>query len=421
MFGKLGRTGRGRSVGAVGLAVTALLLVSTGVRADKPVVRYLNGSDAVASPAALARAKPVSLPQLSVAKMKAAGLINADGTVRQATAPAVRTKRVIKMLNQGNAGGPAMEPFQVMPSAPATTAPAVTLPRDGSSQLAPQVAISSDTLAPMNYGSDAEWPFTTARVENGNKAVNSKTYPYRAVGKLFILLPDGTPYGHCSASLIAKGVIVTAAHCVAVYGQGFMNANFVFYAGFYNGRAVAKSAARAVVVPDTYLNGTDCIGDSPICYNDVALIVLADSRGRYIGSKTGWLGVGYDGTGFNSTGAAQITQLGYPAGIDYGAQMIRNDSLGQIYDSSFANNTIIGSQMTAGSSGGPWVDNFGPVPVLNAAWPGYSPSPNMVLGVTSWGSPSTPLAVMGASPFTSGNIAGMYAAACSYFPLACAP
>ena len=124
MFGKLGRTGRGRKVGAVALAVTALLLASTGVRADKPVVRYLNGSDAVASPAALARAKPVSLPQLSVAKMKAAGLINADGTVRQATVPAARTKRVIKMLNQGNAGGPAMEPFQVIPSAPATTAPA---------------------------------------------------------------------------------------------------------------------------------------------------------------------------------------------------------------------------------------------------------------------------------------------------------
>lgn len=399
----------------VAVAVAALAVSVPIAHAEQVAIKYAYGSFSP-SPAALAAAKPMKQPLLSLKQMKSMGILTADGTLAQPPRASKAKSQIAKMLTAANAGGPALEPFQVIPkmSSPAPSP-------GGSSGLSSQMSGGTDGVAPMNYGSDFEWPFTTMRVELGNKSVNTKAYPYRAVGKLFVFAPDGYPIGHCSASMIAKGVLVTAAHCVADYGIGFMNANWVFYAGFYNGKAVAKASARAVIAPQSYLDGTDCIDSSPVCLNDVALIVLADTRGRYIGTKTGWLSAGYDGFGYNSVGQAQITQLGYPGGIDYGNQMIRNDSLGEIWDASFAYNTLLGSQMNGGSSGGPWVQNFGIPPVTNGVFPGYAPRPNVVVGVTSWGSPSTPLAVMGASPFTSGNILSLYSAACSAFPAACAP
>jgi hypothetical protein len=52
-----------------------------------------------------------------------------------------------------------------------------------------------------------------------------------------------------------------------------------------------------------------------------------------------------------------IAQIGYPACLDNGLLMERDDSQGYV-GSSFSN-TIIGSLTRNGSSGGPWITNFG--------------------------------------------------------------
>lgn len=101
-----------------------------------------------------------------------------------------------------------------------------------------------------------------------------------------------------------------------------------------------------------------CI-DGVVCLNDAASIVLADMRGKFIGSKTGCLGFAVDGYGFSSNLLAQVTQFGYPSGIDYGNWISRSDSPGEVWDDSLAYNTIIGSPLNDGSSGGPWVANLG--------------------------------------------------------------
>lgn len=56
-------------------------------------------------------------------------------------------------------------------------------------------------------------PYTISRV----KAVGDNTYLFRAAGRLFFNIPGESAW--CTAGLIKPAVIVTAAHCVANFGQ----------------------------------------------------------------------------------------------------------------------------------------------------------------------------------------------------------
>ena len=98
--------------------------------------------------------------------------------------------------------------------------------------------------------------------------------------------------------------------------------------------------------------------------------------------------------------------------------MERNDSNG-FQSSSNSNNTIIGSLMCGGSSGGPWLVNLGIRPTLTGTTAGTAPGPGTVVGVTSWGFTSTGPKEQGASPFLSGNIVVLVNAACGAVPGAC--
>jgi hypothetical protein len=62
-------------------------------------------------------------------------------------------------------------------------------------------------------------PYTASEVNAyGDTTVNY--YPFRAAGILYLIEGTGsTINAYCSASLIQTGVLVTAAHCVANYGQ----------------------------------------------------------------------------------------------------------------------------------------------------------------------------------------------------------
>jgi hypothetical protein len=98
--------------------------------------------------------------------------------------------------------------------------------------------------------------------------------------------------------------------------------------------------------------------------------------------------------------------------------MARNDSHG-FRSANNANNTIIGSLMCPGSSGGPWVVNFGLRSTLTGTTAGTAPNPNMVVGVTSWGYISPDPKQQGASPFLSTNIVPLVNGVCSAEPAAC--
>jgi V8-like Glu-specific endopeptidase len=92
-----------------------------------------------------------------------------------------------------------------------------------------------EEVEPSAFGT-FNWPYTHARVANTNLGfvdalakVPVTGYPFRPTGKL--LMTFGTSTFVCSASLIKKGLLVTAAHCVHNYGQG--NPGFATNVRFY--------------------------------------------------------------------------------------------------------------------------------------------------------------------------------------------
>ena len=98
--------------------------------------------------------------------------------------------------------------------------------------------------------------------------------------------------------------------------------------------------------------------------------------------------------------------------------MERTNSYGFV-DGGSSNNTVIGSLQTGGSSGGPWLVNFGVKPVLSGTAVGAEANRNTVVNVTSWGHTSTSIKEQGASAFTSGNIVPLVSSACGGAPSAC--
>jgi hypothetical protein len=271
-------------------------------------------------------------------------------------------------------------------------------------------------IEPDEYGTSAQ-PFTTSQVNaSGDLTVNY--YPYRAAGKLFFKI--GTSSYLCSASLIKPGIVVTAAHCVANYGQSQFYSGWTFVPAYNNGSAPYGTwTAASATVPTKYYNGSDnCAQYGVICPDDVAVITLNPQSGRYAGSYTGWFGYGWNGYGFNASSQALISQLGYPVALDGGLLMGRNDSQGFV-STSLSNNTIIGSLMTGGSSGGPWLVNLGIPPALSGISFGSEAGHNDIVGVTSWGYTDTSIKQQGAAPFTDTNIVPLLNTVCTATPAAC--
>ncbi|PXX21033.1 MULTISPECIES: serine protease [Burkholderia] len=276
--------------------------------------------------------------------------------------------------------------------------------------------LNQSGVEPQEFGTSNQ-PFTTNRV-NAYGDNTQYYYPFCPAGKLFFNIGSATYV--CSASLIKPGVVVTAAHCVANFGQQQFYANWVFVPAYSNGTAPygVWSAASATVMT-SYYNGTDpCAVRGIVCQDDVAVLGLAPQAGSYAGNRSGWYGYGWNGYGFNSSGLALINQLGYPVALDGGGLMQRNDSQGFVASGS-SNNTIIGSLMTGGSSGGPWHVNLGMAPALDGTNFGSASARNTVVGVTSWGYTATSVKQQGASPFSSGNIVSLINAACTRSPAAC--
>jgi len=255
-------------------------------------------------------------------------------------------------------------------------------------------------------------PYTTTRVQEGIRSVESQdtnrlstTYPYRTVGRLTFQI--GADSFHCSASIILSSIMVTAAHCVQDVGSGD-NAftNFEFRPGHYGADdATAAQIAPygawepvAAVVATSWSDGTDP-GCGPTRENDVAVMALAkDANGEFIGNIVGSLGYGWNNfsfvtsalTGDIETGA--VTTLGYPGLMDAGVIMQRVDGPGYPLTADFCDDgsslpqIYQGSNLTGGSSGGPWVANFsGQDAVLSGGAVVGDQASMAVVGVTSWG------------------------------------
>ncbi len=268
-------------------------------------------------------------------------------------------------------------------------------PSNGNSNTNEQLNLPINS--PLSFGT-SKVPYSTSRVLGGttNPAQNNL---YRRAGKLYMAF-GGTTYNTvCSASMIGKSLLITAAHCIHDYGKG--NNGWARKVKFVPAKNSATEPylsfeSTQYMIPSTYFNGTDtCTQTGVVCNNDIALVALNNnSSGQQAGNLTGWFGYAWNGYSYAVPAAAyqgvfgnklfaSITQLGYPGSFDSGLRMQINTAYGAYYATGNLKNTWLGSAMTGGSSGGPWLVNFGE----DASGGNYGSSNlrNLIVGVTSYG------------------------------------
>ncbi len=212
------------------------------------------------------------------------------------------------------------------------------------------------------------------------------TYPYLTVGKLFFTIP-GEGNFICSGSAIKKRVILTAGHCVHSgnnSNSGFYT-NFMFVPAFRNGVAPVGTWDWAyVIVTGTWFSGGATFPNAA----DYAMIEPRDNGASILGNVTGFLG-------FQTLKLRpnHAHLLGYPANHDSGNRMHQVTS--QSLRAASPNAVEYGSDMRGGSSGGPWVQNFGVV--ASGQTGGLNTGSNRVIGITSYGFVSTTPLIQGSS------------------------
>jgi hypothetical protein len=262
-------------------------------------------------------------------------------------------------------------------------------------------------ISPRAFGSFGI-PYTSVRVQDGPAAASalqsnrlSTTYPYRTIGRLEFITPDGNSW--CSASLIMRSVLLTAAHCVADFGSmnGFFS-GWTFRPGFYGPTGASGEQkepfgawnADYLSVPQTWLNGKDS-GIGAARNNDLAVFIVGkNGSNQFIGDQVGWMTYGWNNYSFSrsaktrNTWTAATATLGYPYNMDFGTIMQRADGPTFLTTVGRARQMWQGNNFTGGSSGGPWVANFGysNATLNDGAVPGTASNLNVVVGVTSWGS-----------------------------------
>lgn len=246
--------------------------------------------------------------------------------------------------------------------------------------------------------------FSSSRV---TPASTSNTSPYRKAGKLF--LSDGLYNYVCSASVIRARLVVTAGHCLFNAAKKQWYKNFLFVPAYYNGTAPLKSwtATYWWITPAWRYGG----GGVPNT-GDFGILEMKDQVINNVTTKIGSV-TGYFGYHTGVLYPNHVTMLGYPVSFDSGGWMHRVDS--QSYQPYYSNTVIYGSDMTGGSSGGPWIENFG------QASSGQTMSPNgtnYVVAVTSYGPIDTSLRFAGASmfdsQFTNSSKTGVLDQACAH-------
>lgn len=215
-------------------------------------------------------------------------------------------------------------------------------------------------------------------------------YPYRTVGRLFFVTDTGD--SACSAAVISPRLIITAGHCLHS-GNGDRSgwySDFLFIPALENGNApFAKWNGSHAWVNSKWFSGRGNFSNG----GDIGLLVLQDqtleddNEPTRIGDWTGWLG-----WQINELASNHIHMLGYPSNFDRGLKMH------QVTTQAFRvrKSTVeYGSDMEAGSSGGPWIENVG--------------TDSRVVGVTSYGYDDPGLKLQGSSILNNDFIDGLTA------------
>ncbi|MGI9435201.1 MAG: trypsin-like serine peptidase [Geminicoccaceae bacterium] len=217
-----------------------------------------------------------------------------------------------------------------------------------------------------------------------------RTYPYRAVGKLFFTQP-GQGNFVCSAAVLRPRIILTAGHCVhsGTNGPNGFYRNFQFVPAFHQGRAdFFRWNAVWLVTTGSWASGGGNVPNRA----DFAIIELRDrvfqGAPRRVGAFTGFFGFQT-----NALVPNHAKLLGYPVNFDSGQIMHQVDAGAAA--TAPAETVLYGSDMQGGSSGGPWVENFGQPAAGQTG--GQAFRPNRIVGVTSYAFTDVAVMLQGSS------------------------
>ncbi len=283
--------------------------------------------------------------------------------------------------------------------------------------------------AAVNASATPKFLGGASRLTFDDSRVPGMLTPSNAAGKLFICATaDGTTCTSawvCSAALVGRGLLLTAAHCVWDFGSApaFTKINGAIEVWFYpakNGATDPYGAfrAKAITVPSAYAAGTDtCAAGAAgiVCNNDIALIALEKGGRSTTAPVLAGAAVGsFFGIGVNNYGAAapadagvtpgvlatfgnkvstMVAQLGYPAYIDAGNVMQASFAPAHVWTASGTGTTnakalrqlVKATTMGGGASGGPWVVNLGVSGGRAVYGAAAAAARNIVVGVSSWG------------------------------------
>jgi len=243
------------------------------------------------------------------------------------------------------------------------------------------------------------YPYTETKV-----FPTANAWPYRATGKLYFTVTKSggidTPGNWlCSASVIAKRIVVTAGHCVGsplvgvVGGAGFIYySNWLFIPNFTNGTGSDGSWTwSSAVAGNGWVIGNGSFPNA----EDWGFLVMNDLNGVTIATK-----VGHYGYSINALSGNNVTLLGYPGNLDGGLYMEQTQGQVNAYSS---NTYIVGTASGPGASGGPWLLGFGKAPSCSGSGCPTGVNGlgiNDVVGVDSYG-PAGTIGFAGASEFNS--------------------
>ena len=175
-------------------------------------------------------------------------------------------------------------------------------------------------------------------------------------------------------------LVLTAGHCVhrgSGGNDGFYN-SFLFIPAHQEGNAPYGAWSWKWVITTASWDSSN--GNVPNA-GDIAIIELrdkeVDGEVRKLGDLVGSFGFRTNGLKNNHT-----KKIGYPGNFDNGEIMHQVDS--EDFRSGGNGTRFYGSDMRGGSSGGPWVMNFGDNDRDTGS--GLEPwRPNRIVGVTSYG------------------------------------
>ncbi|WP_408950088.1 trypsin-like serine peptidase [Lysobacter sp. Hz 25] len=176
-----------------------------------------------------------------------------------------------------------------------------------------------------------------------------KASPWNKIGKLYFTKPNGSS-SYCTANVASgNSVLVTAAHCVYSFGQGW-NSNFVFVpAERYGVAPYGQFGWSTARVPTNWIS-------SGTRRWDVAVIKLTGEQtsGLPVTSYVGWLG-----RAWNQPYSLYTYSHGYASNL---STQYTNICAGQTYDSPTEGTNVLvqGCDMTYGASGGGWLINYTP-------------------------------------------------------------